>query len=417
MSTHITGIGCSLLDQIYKAVDFSSSTFRKYRSIIDNDGGLQPGKLVFADNLESFSGEDFSDIILSIAGDRAPDAVNLGGPGIVASIHASQLLAYNDQISIRFFGVVGSDDAGKKMLSIVAETPLNQHDLITLQGDSPSTIVLSDPMYHDGHGERCFINNLGTANDLTVEDIPKGVLAADIVFFGGTALVPKIHDALSQLLTLAKEHHALTMVSTVYDFRNQQKDASHPWPMVSHMEDFSKIDLLVMDREEALRISGTKTIKTALSHFKDLDVGAVIISHGAKAVHLYAAGSPFIPIAPTTLPISQAIDEVLDRDPACKGDTTGCGDTLAGGILASIADQTEADRNRPIDLLEAVSWGIVSGGYTCLYMGGTYIEENPGEKLRHIFPYYREYLKQIDPSLHISRHSFSRTTDSQGEPT
>ena len=40
-------------------------------------------------------------------------------------------------------------------------------------------------------------------------------------------------------------------------------------------------------------------------------------------------------------------------------------------------------------------WGIVSGGFTCFYMGGTYFEEKTGEKRSKLEPYYEDYRKQI----------------------
>jgi hypothetical protein len=37
----------------------------------------------------------------------------------------------------------------------------------------------------------------------------------------------------------------------------------------------------------------------------------------------------------------------------------------------------------------------VSGGFTCFYMGGTYLEKEPGEKRRKIEPFYESYKTQI----------------------
>ena len=47
------------------------------------------------------------------------------------------------------------------------------------------------------------------------------------------------------------------------------------------------------------------------------------------------------------------------------------------------------------DLTEACSWGVVSGGTTCYYMGGMYEENNDGEKKAMIEPYYELYINQI----------------------
>ncbi len=76
------------------------------------------------------------------------------------------------------------------------------------------------------------------------------------------------------------------------------------------------------------------------------------------------------------------------------GDTTGCGDNFVGGVIASIVDQLQQSKLQP-DLKEACCWGIVSGGFTCFYMGGTFFEEYAGEKKKKILPYYESYCKQI----------------------
>jgi hypothetical protein len=39
--------------------------------------------------------------------------------------------------------------------------------------------------------------------------------------------------------------------------------------------------------------------------------------------------------------------------------------------------------------------GIVSGGYACLYIGGTYFEQYPGEKYQLIVPVLKAYKEQI----------------------
>jgi hypothetical protein len=48
-----------------------------------------------------------------------------------------------------------------------------------------------------------------------------------------------------------------------------------------------------------------------------------------------------------------------------------------------------------LDLIEACSWGIASGGFACFYIGGTFIEGKAREKLNLIKPYFKLYRKQI----------------------
>ena len=65
------------------------------------------------------------------------------------------------------------------------------------------------------------------------------------------------------------------------------------------------------------------------------------------------------------------------------GDTSGCGDNFAGGVIASLVTQFQNNKEK-IDLKEACIWGIVSGGFSCFYIGGTYHQKHPGEKLKLI---------------------------------
>jgi hypothetical protein len=92
------------------------------------------------------------------------------------------------------------------------------------------------------------------------------------------------------------------------------------------------------------------------------------------------------------MPVSQRVVE--ENKSYRGGDTTGCGDNFVGGVIASIVDQRHKGIAHP-DLREACSWGIVSGGYTCFYIGGTWFEDKPGEKLERIKPYYASYREQI----------------------
>jgi len=77
-----------------------------------------------------------------------------------------------------------------------------------------------------------------------------------------------------------------------------------------------------------------------------------------------------------------------------KGDTSGCGDNFAGGVIAGLVLQFQSEQS-PIDLREALVWGVVSDGYTCFYIGGTYFEKYPEEKYNLLLSYYEKCKKQI----------------------
>jgi sugar/nucleoside kinase (ribokinase family) len=390
----ISGLGCTLLDSVYNGVDFNSPAFRKFSSRARGDGGLVPGQLVFLEDLEKFAGREFEAIIREIAGDRDPDAFNVGGPAIVSIIHAAQLLG--GEADIQFVAAIGNDWIGQRILDILSQTPVSSRDFIHKMARTPFTNVLSDPGYQGGRGERTFINNLGAAGELVPEDLPEGFLRADILALGGTALVPKVHDRLDEILEMAAPN-AFILVNTVFDFRNEQRNPGQPWPVGRDHGSFESIDLLIMDREEALKISGQPSMDKALDYFTASPLKAFMVTDGTEPVSVYADPSlygahghdPAI-----KLPVSRPLLDLSLSDKK-DADTTGAGDNFVGGVIYSLASQLSGGKRYP-DLVQAAGWGIVSGGFACTYMGGTYLEDHAGEKIEAVSRYHEMYIRQLD---------------------
>jgi len=391
----ISGTGCALADFLYNGVSFHSPAFIKYLSEKSGDGGLSPGRLVFIEELEKYTGRPYPEIIRKIIGDRSPDTFNIGGPSLVSLIHTAQLLEKHEY-EVKYFGMAGDDHTADRIFEMVCRTPLNvKHYLKTSSKATPFTDVLSDPDYDNGHGERTFINNIGAAWDYSPEKLPLDFFDSHIVCFGGTALVPRLHDNLTQLLVNARDKDCITVVNTVYDFRNEKSNPRKPWPLVSHTDNYSLIDVLIMDHEEALRISGMYTIGNAVDFFTSSGVSSFIITNGAEELTSWSGGKLFHQTGWLKLPVSAMVAEELKSNSQRKGDTTGCGDNFAGGIIASLAWQLKSRQKGEFNLVEALSWGIASGGYCCFTFGGTYLESSPGEKKNDIQHIQQNYLKQI----------------------
>jgi sugar/nucleoside kinase (ribokinase family) len=391
----ISGTGCALADFLYNRVTFESNSFRKYLSVKPGDGGLCPGKLVFTEELEKFAGKPYNKILIDIIGNRKPDALNVGGPSLVSLIHASQMLE-DDDFTVKFFGMAAEDETADEIFSLLRKTRLNADNyLTTSSGATPFTDVFSDPTYDNGHGERTFVNNIGAAWNFTPELLPDEFFRSHIVCFGGTALVPNIHDNLSFLLLEAKKKNCITVVNTVFDFRNEKNNPGKPWPLGKGIESLKLIDILIMDREEAIKISGTDTVEKAASYFSSAGVPSFIITNGANNILAEAQGGIFRETGLMNLPVSEKVGTDLRAHPEMKGDTTGCGDNFAGGIIASVAWQMKSGKRGDYDFVEALSWGVASGGFSCFTIGGTYIEKQSGEKLKMVEQLQKEYLEQI----------------------
>jgi sugar/nucleoside kinase (ribokinase family) len=389
----ISGTGCALVDYLFKPVDFSGYGFKKYLSQRPGDGGLSPGKLVFSGELEKFAGTGYPEIRQEITGGMEPVALNIGGPSIVSLIHASQLL-HGQETTVHYYGCRGDDKSGLFIKEILASTPIDTTGYSTVKGFTPFTDVFSDPAWDHGHGERAFVNNIGVAWKFLPEELDENFFKSDITVFGGTALVPNIHRGLGQLLKRARGNGSITVVNTVYDFLSEKDDPGKPWSLGDSNRALQYTDLLIADREEALKHSGCETIDEALSFFRQSGTGAAVITHGPHPVHFYSEGSLFGKVPRSRLPASEHVIGELRDNPALAGDTTGCGDNFTGGMLASVAMQKIRNPGKPADMISAVSLGVVSGGFACFLHGGTFHEKFPGQKSQMMDKYYRAYIEQ-----------------------
>ncbi len=387
----VSGTGCCLVDQLYNNIDFNSNAVRPYLSIKRGDGGLTPGNLVFTEEFENFCGSSADEAVKIITGGRKYDKLNIGGPSIVSLINVTQIVDL-DQSEVRFYGLGGNDELGQYLLSSLNKTQVKLKSFRLIDHPTPSTVVLSDPSYDNGHGERMFINSIGAAWHFSPSDLDEDFFNSDIVVFGGTALVPQIHDNLDILLEKAKSRGCKTVVNTVFDFRNEKTSPNKKWPLGSSDVTYKYIDLLITDREEALRLSGENNLDSAVRFFITNKVSSLIITNGSGRITFFSDGRFFKPVGIKELPASARVIKELSVNK--NGDTTGCGDNFAGGVIASIVSQIGSNIRNP-DITEACCWGIVSGGFTCFYVGGTYFEEYQGEKLSKLKPYYDSYREQI----------------------
>lgn len=386
----ISGTGCALADFVYNNINFNSPEFLKYRSSKDGDGGLTPGKLVFTEELEKFAGKSYPEILFEITKGKEPETFNIGGPSVVALIHAAQLLT-DETFEVDFYGISGNDETSGKIRELLKKTPLDiQNYRAGSEQPTPFTHVLSDPEFDYGHGERTFINNIGAARDLTPEFLPDSFFQSDIVCFGGTALTPNLHDNLHHLLKKAKAKDAITVVNTVYDFRSEKENPGKPWPLGSTEQSFPNIDILLMDLEEAKRISGYENVNDIINFFK-LKANAFAITRGANTVIFHSNDKKFDKDS-GELPVSEEVTSNI-KNRAYNGDTTGCGDNFVGGIIVSAARQLQNGQEK-LNLKEAVISGICSGGFACSYNGGTYFEKTPGEKKQQIEKLISAYHNQ-----------------------
>ena len=186
----ISGTGCTLIDYLYSPVSFEDTEFAKYLSKTPGDGGLSPGKLVFKEEFDKYSGENYLQVRDVITKSNEPVAVNIGGPSIVSLIHASQLLS-DFPVEVNFYACRGNDKGGGFIEEMLRKTQVKTGNFKIGTNYTPFTDVLSDPSFDHGHGERIFINNIGAAWEMTPDDLDDSFFASDLVVFGGNGIGPE----------------------------------------------------------------------------------------------------------------------------------------------------------------------------------------------------------------------------------
>lgn len=387
----VSGVGCCLVDLLFNDIGFGNLTMNPYLSVTRGDGGLTPGHLVFREEFEKFCGEPFEQVLRRITGGRKHDKINIGGPSIVSLINAAQLVG-KEYCEVRFYGRGGNDEIGEYLLSALHKTPVILKDFKLINNQTPSTVVLSDPGFEGGHGERMFINSIAAAWEYGPENLDDDFFNSDIVVFGGTGLVPQIHDNLTSLLSKARSKGCITIVNTVFDFRNEKANPSKKWPLGENDDSYRYIDLLITDQEEALRLSGEREPLNAINFFIENKVSSLMVTNGSKNIITWSDGKFFNASGIKEMPVSEKV--ITERKNIHVGDTTGCGDNFVGGVIASVVNQKQNGSIHP-DIQEACSRGVVSGGFACFYLGGTYFEGETGEKREKMEPYYEAYKKQI----------------------
>jgi sugar/nucleoside kinase (ribokinase family) len=395
----VNATGCSLVDNLYGHSDFNTDAYRRLTSRSPGDGGLSTGGLVFSEALAAFAGAGYPEVLEQLTGKAGPDSSNIGGPGVVPILHAAQVRR-KPEIRYRFAGVVGRDENGRRFRSLLEKTGFPVSDYTESDLPTPSTDVLSDPTHNGGRGERTFINTIGAAGTYGPDSLPRDFFEAEVLLFGATALVPPLHDELDSLCRRGRESGAFVMVCTVYDFRNQARLRGRPWPLV---EDYGNIDLLITDREEALRISGMENPQGALAWFLKRGCYAAVITQGPDEVLLGTQGKRFLPPRRRSMPTCRYADDVV-ASLKTKRDTTGCGDNFVGGVIDSVAHQManrgKAGSKDPLDLEEAVISGIAAGSLALTCLGGVYYEKEQGEKLQAMQPYLEAYRRQLAGEEH-----------------
>ena len=203
---------------------------------------------------------------------------------------------------------VGDDPAGAAIVAEFDALGVNHGDLV-IPGETSGVVVV----LVDSSGERTMFPDKGANSRLTVTDLPD-LGSFQAVYISGYALLnPLARDGVLAMIEKIKAdglpiYFDPASVGSMKDVTDKEL---HNW--------FSMMDVLLLNEEESIYLTGSVDIERALDYLLDFSQ-VVVIKRGSAGAIAKARGfdSISLPAVATT---------VID--------TTGAGDSFAAGFIAS----------------------------------------------------------------------------------
>lgn len=205
---------------------------------------------------------------------------------------------------------VGDDPAGS---AIVAEFDALgvAHGELVIPGETSGVVVV----LVDSSGERTMFPDKGANSRLTIADLPD-LSNFQAVYISGYALLnPLARDGVLEMVAKIKAdgipiYFDPASVGSMKDVTDKEL---HTW--------FSLMDVLLLNEEESIYLTGSVDIERALDYLLDFSE-VVVIKRGSAGAIAKARGFDSISVAAVATTVV---------------DTTGAGDSFAAGFIASFS--------------------------------------------------------------------------------
>ena len=203
---------------------------------------------------------------------------------------------------------VGDDPAGAAIIAEFDALGVNHGDLV-IPGETSGVVVV----LVDSSGERTMFPDKGANSRLTVTDLPD-LDAFQAVYISGYALLnPLARDGVLAMIEKIKAdglpiYFDPASVGAMKDVADKEL---HNW--------FSIMDVLFLNEEESIYLTGSVDIERALNYLLDFSQ-VVVIKRGSAGAIAKARGFDSISLPAVA---------------ATVVDTTGAGDSFAAGFIAS----------------------------------------------------------------------------------
>jgi sugar/nucleoside kinase (ribokinase family) len=230
---------------------------------------------------------------------------------------------------------VGDDPAGAAIVAEFDALGVSHGDLV-IPGETSGVVVV----LVDSSGERTMFPDKGANSRLVVEDLPD-LNSFQAVYISGYALLnPLARDGVLAMIAKIKAdglpiYFDPASVGAMKDVADKEL---HNW--------FSKMDVLLLNEEESIYLTGSVDIERALDYLLDFSQ-VVVIKRGSAGAIAKARGFDSISLPAVA---------------ATVVDTTGAGDSFAAGFIASFS------KNR--DLTAALQAGAELAADCVAIVGG-----------------------------------------------
>ena len=205
---------------------------------------------------------------------------------------------------------VGDDPAGA---AIVAEFDALgvSHGNLVIPGESSGVVVV----LVDSSGERTMFPDKGANSCLTADDLPD-LSAFQAVYISGYALLnPLARDGVLAMIEKIKDKGLQIYFdpASVGSMKDVTDNELHTW--------FSLMDVLLLNEEESIYLTGSVDIERALDYLLDFSQ-VVVIKRGSAGAIAKSRGFDSISLPAVATSVV---------------DTTGAGDSFAAGFIASFS--------------------------------------------------------------------------------
>lgn len=205
---------------------------------------------------------------------------------------------------------VGDDPAGAAIVAEFDALGVSHGDLV-LPGETSGVVVV----LVDSSGERTMFPDKGANSRLTAKDLP-ALNSFQAVYVSGYALLnPQARDGVLTMIEKIKAdglpiYFDPASVGAMKDVADKEL---HSW--------FSMMDVLLLNEEESIYITGSVDVERALNYLLDFSQ-VVVIKRGSAGAIAKARGFDSISLPAVA---------------ATVVDTTGAGDSFAAGFIASFS--------------------------------------------------------------------------------